>query len=74
MPKRRKTYPDELDGYAGFTSQGKPAWGTFRPTREACAVEVERIAPTVEGFPPALRVLPVRIWPDLNAQTEMSLT
>ena len=73
MPPKRKPYGTEIPAYAGFDQNGTPAWATFRPTREACAEAVERVAPAVEGFPPPLRILPVFIGLDLNTQPDLPL-
>lgn len=70
MPPR-KSYAREIPAYAGFDPSGRPAWGTFRASREECAAVIERIAPTVEGFPPPLRIVPVFIGLDLNTQLDM---
>lgn len=52
---------------------GRLAWGTIRPTREACVQEIERTNPAVEGFPAPLRAMPVFIGLDLNTQLHMPL-
>ena len=70
---KRIPYPTEIAAYAGFDIRGNIAFGTIRSSREACAAEVERIAPTVAGFAPPLRVLPVYIGLDLNTQLDMPL-
>lgn len=72
MPQR-KPYPTEIAAYAGFDQNGRPAWGTIRPTREACAAEVARVAPAVEGFLPPLSIFPVFIGLDVGTQPDLPL-
>lgn len=69
----RQRHRTEIAAYAGFDVRGNPAWGTIRPTREACAEIVERIAPAVGGFPPPLTIWPVYIGHDLNRQLDIPL-
>lgn len=76
MAKKPASKPKDfgriVQGYAGFDQNGNPAWGTFRPSREACAEIVSRYAPEVTDCPPALRILPVWIGTDLNTQLGFS--
>lgn len=70
---KKRTPAREIAAFVGVDGRGGIAWGTFRESRAACAAEIERIAPAVGGFPPPLRVMPVRIAFDLNRQLDMPL-
>lgn len=70
---KRQSFSRTVPAFVGIDGRGHFAWGTMRPTREACAEMIERWSSPVAGFPPPLQIMPVTIGLDLHHQLAMPL-
>lgn len=75
---KRKTPPEAVDAFVGVDGRGQFAWGSVRPTPQACYAAMERWNANLDGLPPSFSIMPIQIRYDparrLVVQLALELT
>lgn len=68
-----KTPKQTQSAFVAVDSRGNFAWGSVRPTPQACYAVMERWNANLDGFPPTFSIMPIQIAYDPSRRLVVQL-